>query len=89
VVQRERRDAGLEPARRAEQVPGHRLGGRDRQAARVVAERRLDRHRLEAVVERRRRAVRVDVVDFGGSIPALRTAICMARAPPSPSSEAP
>jgi hypothetical protein len=42
----QRGDAGLEPAGRAEQVAGHRLGGRDRQLPRVVAEAALDGQRL-------------------------------------------
>ena len=36
------------------------------QRARVLSERALERHRLELVVERRRRAVRVDVAHRGG-----------------------
>ena len=42
----EDRDAGLEPARGAEQVPGHRLGRRDRHLVGVIAEDALDGQRL-------------------------------------------
>ena len=43
------------------------LGGRDLDVRRVGAERALVRHRLELVVERRRRAVGVDVADVLGA----------------------
>mmetsp|Transcript_2854 Transcript_2854/g.8847 ORF Transcript_2854/g.8847 Transcript_2854/m.8847 type:complete len:364 (-) Transcript_2854:341-1432(-) len=54
-------DRGLDRASRAEQVARHRLGARDLEPLRVLAKGALDRHRFELVVERRRRAVRVDV----------------------------
>src|SRR5438045_718694 len=51
----------LEGAGGAHHVPGHALGRADRQLPSVVAEDRLDRIRLEFVVERRAGAVGVDV----------------------------
>ena len=75
----QRGDAGLEPAGGAEQVAGHRLGRRDGQLPRVVAEAALDRHRLDLVAVRRRRAVGVDVVD-----PVRLDAGALERRAPSP-----
>ncbi len=60
----ERGDRGLEPARRAQQVAGHRFRGGEHELAGVLAEHGLDRHRLDAIAGRRRRTVRVDVVDL-------------------------
>ena len=65
-MQREHGRDGLDTAGGAEQVPGHRLGGRHGQLPRVLAEDPLDGERLELVVVGRRGAVRVDVVDVGG-----------------------
>ena len=45
----QRGDAGLEAAGGAEQVAGHRLGRRDRELLRVLAEDALDRRGLELV----------------------------------------
>ena len=88
VLDGERGDAAFEAAGGAEQVAGHRLGRRDGELARVVAERALDGQRLELVVERRRRAVRVDVVDLVRADPgALDRAPRITRMPPSPSSD--
>ena len=64
MVHRQRRDAGLEPAGRAEQVPGHRLGRRDRELLRMIPERTLDGERLDLVAVLRGRAVGVHVVDL-------------------------
>ena len=61
--QREDRRDRLDRAGGAEQVPDRGLGRRDRDPWRVLAERRLQRDRLGAVVERRRGAVGVDVDD--------------------------
>ena len=61
--ERERGDRGLDPAGRAQRVAGHRLGRRNREPLRVIAEHRLDRDGLVLVVELGRRAVRVDVAD--------------------------
>ena len=66
VVQREERRDRLDRAGGAEQVPGHRLGGRDADAVGRVAERRADRLRLGDVADRRRGRVGVDVHDVGG-----------------------
>ena len=49
VAQRERGDPGLEPARGAEQVPGHGLRGAQGQPPRVLAEDGLGRDRLHRV----------------------------------------
>src|SRR5947207_6244431 len=54
-------DRRLDRAARAERVAVVALGAADAQPVRVVAEYLLDRQRLGRVVERRRRAVRVDV----------------------------
>ncbi len=73
----------LDGAGGAEAVPGGALGGGDRRLAGVVlAERALDHAGLARVAERRRRAVRVDVVDLLGLMPA--NAIFIARAGCSP-----
>ena len=64
VLDREHGGDRLDAAGRAEQVPGHRLGRADRDAPGVLAEDRLDRLGLDRVVELRRGAVRVDVVDL-------------------------
>ena len=54
---------------------------------RVIAEAALDRDGLGDVAQRRRGAVRVDVVDvLGVRARALRSAFAMQRAAPSPSS---
>ena len=55
---------GFETAGGAEQMPGHRFRRGDRQLVGVLAEQILDRERLDAIVVRRRRAVRVDVADL-------------------------
>jgi hypothetical protein len=47
-------------------MAGHRLGRADHQLAGVVAERALHRRTLGDVAQRRRRAVRIDVVDLRG-----------------------
>ena len=65
VAHREHGEHRLDAAGRAEQVAGHRLGRRHGELVRVVAERALDRDAFGDVAERRRRAVRVDVVDVG------------------------
>mmetsp|Transcript_13849 Transcript_13849/g.35900 ORF Transcript_13849/g.35900 Transcript_13849/m.35900 type:complete len:471 (-) Transcript_13849:72-1484(-) len=57
------RDRGLDGASCAQEVARHRLGARDLELVCVVAEGALDRQRLELVVERRGRTVRVDVAD--------------------------
>src|ERR1051325_1425784 len=61
----QRRDGRLEPAGGAEEVAGHRLRRADGELVGVLAEDALDRQRLRFVAERRRRAVRVDVVNVG------------------------
>ena len=66
VVQRQHGEHRLDAAGAAEQVAGHRLGRVDDQLLRVVAERELDRVGLVDVAERRRRAVRVEVLDLVG-----------------------
>ena len=48
----------------ADQVPDHGLGRADRQLVGMCAEDRLDGCRLALVVERRRGAVGIDVVDL-------------------------
>src|SRR5919201_4087894 len=63
VADGERADRALQCAGRTQQVPGHRLRGRDRDLVRPVAESFLEELRLGGVVQRRRRAVSVDVVD--------------------------
>jgi hypothetical protein len=66
VMQRLDREDGLDAAGRAEQVTGHRLGRTDHGLVGVVAERALHRQRFGKVAERRRRAVRVEVIDLVG-----------------------
>ena len=66
VAQGEGGDAGLESARAAQQVAGHRLGGAYRYLVSVVAENFLDGQRFQAIVVRRRGAVGVDVADLFG-----------------------
>src|SRR6476469_11105924 len=51
---------GLDAARGAEQMTGHRFGRAHRHALRVVLEAAVDRDRLRDIAERRRRAVRID-----------------------------
>ena len=66
VVQRQHREHRLDAAGAAEQVAGHRLGRVDHQLLGVVAEGQLDRVGLVDVAERRRGAVRVEVLDLVG-----------------------
>ena len=61
---RQNRDARLKPAGAAQQMPGHGLGGTDRQLVGMVAERALDGHRLQLVAELGRSAMRVDIADL-------------------------
>ena len=97
VAQRGRRDPvaqgedgrdGLDGAGGAEQVPDRRLGRGHGDLPRAVAERQLDRLRLRAVVERRRGAVGVDVVDVGGrdagALQRLRRSPARRRGPRAP-----
>ena len=63
VLHDERADRGFEAAGSAEEMAGHRFGGADGNLVRLLAEHRLDRQRLDAIADRRRRAVCVDVVD--------------------------
>ncbi len=63
VAHRQDREHRLHRAGRAEQMPGRRFGGRHRQALGVLAEQPLHRLQLQIVAERRRGAVRVDVLD--------------------------
>ena len=76
----------LRRARRAEQVPGHRLGRADGQLLRVVAEDGLDRLGLGHVADRRRGAVGVDVIDLvqrdARRASACAASPCTAPAPP-------
>src|SRR5436305_3465179 len=65
VVHGERGYARLEAAGRAEQMSRHRLGRRHRDLPRALAEAAPDRERLHLVAVRRRRAMRVAVVDLG------------------------
>src|ERR1022692_1374406 len=64
IADGEYRDAGLDSAGAAQQVPGHRLGGTYRHLVGVLAEGTLDRHRLRPVAHLGGRAVRVDVIDL-------------------------
>jgi hypothetical protein len=64
VANRQYTDAGLEPSGAAQQMPGHRLGGTDRQLMGMLAERPLDGVGLRAVSRRCRGAVRINVVDL-------------------------
>src|SRR5712691_338695 len=66
MVEREGRRDGLDAPGGAKEMPGHGLGGRDRELLRVLPEDALDRDRLELVVVGRGRAVRVDVADGRG-----------------------
>ena len=52
-----------------------------------IAEQPLDRAQFDLVADRRRGAVRVDVVDLGGRQPARFSAALIARKAPSPSGE--
>ena len=65
-MQRQRGEDRLDAAGSAQQVPGHRLGRVHDDRSRVVAERRLDRLGLVDVAERRRGAVRIQVIDLVG-----------------------
>src|SRR5512143_4120747 len=64
VAQRKRGEHGLDATRGPEQVAGHRLGRADGQLRRARPERAIDGDALGDVAERRRRAVRVDVIDL-------------------------
>ena len=66
VLHRQHREHRLDAAGAAEQVAGHRLGRVDDQLLRVVAEGELDRVGLVHVAQRRRGAVRVEVLDLVG-----------------------
>ena len=58
----ERRDR-FHRAGRAQQMADHRLGAADRHVVGVLAERELQRFRLAGIVELRRGAMRIHVVD--------------------------
>ncbi len=64
MVDRQRGHRRLEAARRTEQVAGHRFRRRADQFLAVGAEQLVDGHDLDAVARRRRRPVRVDVIDL-------------------------
>ena len=66
VAQGEQRGDRLDAAGRAQGVPGHALGARHRQLARVLAEHLLDHRGLAGVVVLGRGAVRVDVAERVG-----------------------
>ncbi len=75
---------GLDAAGGAQQVAGHRLGRVHHQLLGVVAESQLDRVGLVLVAQRRRGAVRVDVLDVWSRFsPALRSAFRTPRRGPS------
>ncbi len=66
MMDRQRREHRFDAAGPAEQVAGHRLGRIDHQLARVLAERQLDGIGLVDVAERRRGAVRIQVLHLVG-----------------------
>ena len=85
VTERQQRDAGFGGAGATHHVAGDALGGRDR--GRGVAEHLADGRGLGGVVERRGRAVRVDVPDLRRLRQASSSASCMHAAAPSPPGE--
>src|SRR5512139_939421 len=62
MMHRQHGEHRLDPAGAAQQVAGHRLGRVDHRLVRGIAQRELDRFGFVLVAERRRGAVRVDVV---------------------------
>jgi hypothetical protein len=65
IAQSQHRDARLEAAGASEQMPGHGLGGTDREF--MFAEEVADRVRLKRIADRRGSSVGVDVIDFVGA----------------------
>ena len=66
-------------------MPDRRFGRGHRELVGVIAEQPLHRAELDLVAERRRGAVRVDVVDVLGAMPARSHAARIARSAPLPS----
>ena len=66
IAKRQDAEHGFHRAGGTEEVPDRRLGRRHGRRAAGLAHQRLDRAQLDLVAERRRRAVRVDVVDVLG-----------------------
>ncbi len=85
VADGQRADRRLDGARRPERVAVERLRAADRHGRGAVPERQRDRPRLGDVADRRRRGVRVDVVDLAGLDPGVVSAIVAARAASVPS----
>ena len=80
MMNRQRADDSLQRARAAHQMAGNWLGGTHREAAPMFAEKALNRLGFSDIVGGRRRAVRVDVVDFLPlESPPCRSAFSIAR----------
>jgi len=71
-------------SRRAHEVPGHGLGGTDRDFFGVIAEDGLDGHSFEFIIHRCGGPVSIDIVNIQGEIPASSRAIFMQLAAPAP-----
>jgi hypothetical protein len=85
AIDRERAHDTFDRAGRGDQMPHRALGRARRRRARVAAEHRMDRRALAAIVHRRRRAVRIDVVDVAGRRARVGQACRIAWIGPSPS----